>query len=161
MVWMVEEGRFLWSAQVPLSGRMAGVRVGTSWKRHWLLCPNNFSWQLFFRNLIWDLLVVCCRAYKTIVEDDLKFPLIYGEGKKVRNSILYWMWTIVFHEGILIKYRFKGHCRLRRQTITIMKHLHIYKCFVWLCRVCVGRNKTCLTFSLLSERTQSSFNNPP
>lgn len=23
------------------------------------------------------------RAYKTIVEDDLKFPLIYGEGKKV------------------------------------------------------------------------------
>ncbi|XP_035858237.1 protein phosphatase 1H isoform X2 [Sander lucioperca] len=24
-------------------------------------------------------------AYKTIVEDDLKFPLIYGEGKKVRN----------------------------------------------------------------------------
>lgn len=24
------------------------------------------------------------RAYKTIVEDDLKFPLIYGEGKKVR-----------------------------------------------------------------------------
>lgn len=32
---------------------------------------------------MWDLL--CCRAYKTIVEDDLKFPLIYGEGKKVRN----------------------------------------------------------------------------
>jgi len=25
----------------------------------------------------------CFRAYKTIVEDDLKFPLIYGEGKKV------------------------------------------------------------------------------
>ena len=24
------------------------------------------------------------RAYKTIVEDDLKFPLIYGEGKKVK-----------------------------------------------------------------------------
>lgn len=23
------------------------------------------------------------RAYKTIIEDDLKFPLIYGEGKKV------------------------------------------------------------------------------
>lgn len=26
------------------------------------------------------------RAYKTIVEDDLKFPLIYGEGKKVRDT---------------------------------------------------------------------------
>jgi hypothetical protein len=29
----------------------------------------------------------CClspyRAYKTIEDDDLKFPLIYGEGKKV------------------------------------------------------------------------------
>lgn len=24
------------------------------------------------------------RAYKTIEDDDLKFPLIYGEGKKVR-----------------------------------------------------------------------------
>lgn len=29
---------------------------------------------------------VSCRAYKTIVEDDLKFPLIYGEGKKVRRE---------------------------------------------------------------------------
>lgn len=28
--------------------------------------------------------LLCFRAYKTIVEDDLKFPLIYGEGKKVR-----------------------------------------------------------------------------
>lgn len=27
--------------------------------------------------------LLCFRAYKTIVEDDLKFPLIYGEGKKV------------------------------------------------------------------------------
>lgn len=26
-----------------------------------------------------------CRAYKTIEDDDLKFPLIYGEGKKVRS----------------------------------------------------------------------------
>lgn len=26
------------------------------------------------------------RAYKTIEEDDLKFPLIYGEGKKVGTS---------------------------------------------------------------------------
>lgn len=32
--------------------------------------------------------VLCCvvtfRAYKTVQEEDLKFPLIYGEGKKVR-----------------------------------------------------------------------------
>ena len=26
------------------------------------------------------------RAYKTIEDDDLKFPLIYGEGKKVRSA---------------------------------------------------------------------------
>lgn len=31
------------------------------------------------------VVLLSCRAYKTIVEDDLKFPLIYGEGKKVRN----------------------------------------------------------------------------
>lgn len=29
--------------------------------------------------------VVLCRAYKTVQEEDLKFPLIYGEGKKVRR----------------------------------------------------------------------------
>lgn len=28
------------------------------------------------------------RAYKTIEEDDLKFPLIYGEGKKVGISFV-------------------------------------------------------------------------
>lgn len=28
------------------------------------------------------------RAYKTIEDDDLKFPLIYGEGKKVGSSSL-------------------------------------------------------------------------
>ena len=28
-----------------------------------------------------------CRAYKTIEDDDLKFPLIYGEGKKVRGAL--------------------------------------------------------------------------
>lgn len=33
-----------------------------------------------------NYLLFDCRAYKTIVEDDLKFPLIYGEGKKVRNG---------------------------------------------------------------------------
>lgn len=27
-----------------------------------------------------------CRAYKTIEDDDLKFPLIYGEGKKVSSD---------------------------------------------------------------------------
>lgn len=40
------------------------------------------------RSLIEYKLHKCClsslhRAYKTIEEDDLKFPLIYGEGKKV------------------------------------------------------------------------------
>lgn len=29
-----------------------------------------------------------CRAYKTIDDEDLKFPLIYGEGKKVRLGAL-------------------------------------------------------------------------
>lgn len=32
------------------------------------------------------LFVLPHRAYKTIEEDDLKFPLIYGEGKKVGTS---------------------------------------------------------------------------
>ena len=27
------------------------------------------------------------RAYKTIEDEDLKFPLIYGEGKKVRECV--------------------------------------------------------------------------
>lgn len=47
------------------------------------------------------------RAYKTIVEDDLKFPLIYGEGKKVRNmeNLMYFTdslqqlihyWAVIF-----------------------------------------------------------------
>lgn len=43
------------------------------------LWSNRFSceWLRF-------VVVFCWRAYKTIIEDDLKFPLIYGEGKKVR-----------------------------------------------------------------------------
>ena len=27
---------------------------------------------------------VCRRAYKTVEEEDLRFPLVYGEGKKAR-----------------------------------------------------------------------------
>ncbi len=30
---------------------------------------------------------VVCRAYKTVQEEDLKFPLIFGEGKKVRRQL--------------------------------------------------------------------------
>lgn len=29
-----------------------------------------------------------CRAYKTLQEDDLKFPLVFGEGKKVRGLLM-------------------------------------------------------------------------
>lgn len=39
--------------------------------------------------LMRGVLCLSRRAYKTIVEDDLKFPLIYGEGKKVKH------WEIV------------------------------------------------------------------
>lgn len=31
------------------------------------------------------LWLILTRAYKKIEEDDLKFPLIYGEGKKVKS----------------------------------------------------------------------------
>lgn len=45
--------------------------------------------------IIKKVLSPCCsaallpyRAYKTIDDEDLKFPLIYGEGKKVRVPAL-------------------------------------------------------------------------
>lgn len=82
--WLDEWPKFEWEPPETKTQQKPKVHR----KQHWLLLPNNFSWHLFFRNLTWALLVVCCRAYKTIVEDDLKFPLIYGEGKKVRNKIL-------------------------------------------------------------------------
>lgn len=41
------------------------------------------------------ILLVCCRAYKTIIEDDLKFPLIYGEGKKVKDFVMFMDWVLV------------------------------------------------------------------
>lgn len=37
------------------------------------------------------------RAYKTIDDEDLKFPLIYGEGKKVRVRVLRLRWRIQNH----------------------------------------------------------------
>lgn len=39
-------------------------------------------------NIALSVLSPLHRAYKTIEDDDLKFPLIYGEGKKVRFSLL-------------------------------------------------------------------------
>lgn len=37
-------------------------------------------------NIALSVLSPLHRAYKTIEDDDLKFPLIYGEGKKVRQK---------------------------------------------------------------------------
>ncbi len=36
---------------------------------------------------VWCCCGVVCRAYKTVQEEDLKFPLIFGEGKKVRRQL--------------------------------------------------------------------------
>jgi len=45
--------------------------------------------QLEFDTALIPTMCLVCRAYRTIVEDDLKFPLIYGEGKKVKGKRLY------------------------------------------------------------------------
>ncbi|XP_004766645.1 protein phosphatase 1H isoform X3 [Mustela putorius furo] len=44
-------------------------------------------------------------AYKTIEDDDLKFPLIYGEGKKHLPSLVPDT-RLAFHKGIRIQYTF-------------------------------------------------------
>ena len=53
---------------------------------------ERFSWSMCALSAIKQKPITVsshlCRAYKTIEDDDLKFPLIYGEGKKVRNAVL-------------------------------------------------------------------------
>lgn len=46
--------------------------------------PRHASATFRKVKMAWSVLSPLHRAYKTIEDDDLKFPLIYGEGKKVR-----------------------------------------------------------------------------
>lgn len=55
-------------------------------------------------NLFYNVVCSSSRAYKTIEDEDLKFPLIYGEGKKVGTgpsleweeaSVTSWAWLCV------------------------------------------------------------------
>lgn len=50
--------------------------------------PGHVSAASRELNVALSVLSPLHRAYKTIEDDDLKFPLIYGEGKKVRFSLL-------------------------------------------------------------------------
>lgn len=56
----------------PLRDTKLQVFSKTSVKEHTITHPPSFF--IF-------------RAYKTIEDEDLRFPLIYGEGKKVRREV--------------------------------------------------------------------------
>ncbi|XP_044927539.1 protein phosphatase 1H isoform X1 [Mustela putorius furo] len=80
----------------------AGPPQGAGSSLHLLLC--GFGFDSFGNTDGWQE-KGSMRAYKTIEDDDLKFPLIYGEGKKHLPSLVPDT-RLAFHKGIRIQYTF-------------------------------------------------------
>lgn len=100
---------------------------------------------------------VCCgvlhRAYKTVQEEDLKFPLIFGEGKKVR-----WQLNVFLLHSSLDRDCLLSHRRVISQLMMSLNKLRVlYLVWVSLSLFTVSIN----ALRLMVHNTLLSFHNLP